>query len=194
MAKADDKSSTTDRIFLSKALELAVRRFGTETLAKRRLREWLKSGQLPWSSRDWYGPDAETIARLARENAENKYVGYFDPSGPYRQGDPEFWAAPILEIKWQENKAGETARGGAVAEGIWVTYSRLLALLPEKLRKREKTPGPAHEREETPEPIKPARGLQRRWGQRNGWLGHSRNIRGSGVSDTRPTTSAACTA
>ncbi len=48
MAKADDASSTTDRIFLSEALELAVRRFGTETLAIRQLREWLKSGQLPW--------------------------------------------------------------------------------------------------------------------------------------------------
>jgi len=139
MAKADDKSSTTDRIWLSTTLDLAVRRFGKETLAKRRLIEWLATGRLPWSCGSWYGPDAETIARLAHENAEKEDVGYFEPSGLYR-GDPKFWGAPTLETKWQENKAGEIARGGARAEGIWVMHSRLLALLPKKLREREETP------------------------------------------------------
>jgi hypothetical protein len=143
MAKADDTSSTIDP-WLYDALMLAVQRFGSEGPAKRQLREWMATGE-PWSSEFWYGPNAEDIARLDRENAENKYVGYFLPSGPYRQGDPQFWRAN-LEIRWEKNEAGERARGGAIASGIWVPRTRLLELL-----RRGRNPE-ARERMETPEP------------------------------------------
>ena len=60
-----------------------------------------------------------------------------------------------LEINFQESKARDTAIGGAKASGIKLSHTHFLACLPEKLRKREKTPGATHEREETPEPIDP---------------------------------------
>ena len=67
MAKANDKSSTIDWIWLHDALVLAIARFGSVVLAKERLREWLAAGELPWSCMSWEGLDAEGIARLDRE-------------------------------------------------------------------------------------------------------------------------------
>ena len=70
MAKANDKSSTIDWIWLHDALMLAIPRFGSGILAKERLKEWLAAGDLPWSCMQWDGLDAEGIARLDQENED----------------------------------------------------------------------------------------------------------------------------
>ena len=59
MAKANDKSSTIDWIWLHDALMLAIPRFGSVVLAKERLTEGLAAGKLPWSYMSWWGLDAE---------------------------------------------------------------------------------------------------------------------------------------
>ena len=64
MAKADNSSSTIDWMWLRDALALAAARFGSVALAKKRLREWMASGRLPWSCMSWKGLDAEGIATL----------------------------------------------------------------------------------------------------------------------------------
>jgi hypothetical protein len=53
MAKANDKSSTIDWIWLHYALKLAITRLGSEVLAKALLTEWLAAGKLPWSCIAW---------------------------------------------------------------------------------------------------------------------------------------------
>ena len=96
MAKADDTSSTIDWIWLREALELAVTAFGSEALAKERLREWLAAGKLPWSCMSWEGLDAEGIARRSsKQGAE--FVGHIIPSVAYHEGDPQFWRAESLD-------------------------------------------------------------------------------------------------
>jgi hypothetical protein len=128
MATADDTSSTIDWIWLSDALVLAGRSFGTAVLAKERLREWLASGQLPWSCMSFEGPDADDIARLRREERES-IVGYILPSAAYHKGDPAFWRAD-LTIWWNKNAAREKSGFGARAMGIRVSRAHFRALLP----------------------------------------------------------------
>jgi len=135
MAKAGDTTSTVDWIWLRDALALAAAPFGSEVLAKLRLREWLAAGELPWSCMSWEGPDAEGIARLDRQNRES-IVLHIVPSVAYHEGDPQFWRASI-KIYWEENGARENATGGARALGIKVSRTHLLALLPEEARERE---------------------------------------------------------
>ena len=56
MAKANDKSSIIDWIWLHDALMLAIPCFGSVVLAKERLTEGLAAGKLPWYSRKgWPG-------------------------------------------------------------------------------------------------------------------------------------------
>ena len=140
MAKANDKSSTIDWIWLHDALMLAIPRFGSVVLAKIRLGEWLAAGKLPWSCMLWEGLDAEGIARLDRENRVS-IVGYIIPSVAYHEGDPQFWRAD-LNIYWEENGARENATGGARALGIKVSRERLRALLPEEPREHVEKPEP----------------------------------------------------
>ena len=142
MAKANDKSSTIDWIWLHDALILAIPRFGSVVLAKERLGEWLAAGELPWSCMSWKGLDAERIARLDREQRElidQKNRGWIVlqnfPSVAYHEGDPQFWRAN-LKIDWEENEAWEKATGGARAQGIKVSREHLVALLPEEPSER----------------------------------------------------------
>jgi hypothetical protein len=135
MAKADHTSSTFDWIWLHKALELAAAPFGSEVLAKERLRAWLANGQLPWSCMSWEGPDADDIARLEREDRESTVL-HILPSAAYREGGPQFWRAN-LTIWWDKNEAREFSAFGARALGIKVSRAHLLALLPEEPRAPE---------------------------------------------------------
>ena len=103
MAKANDKSSTIDWIWLHDALMLVTPHFGS-VLAKIRLQEWLAAGELPWSCMQWDGLNAEGIARLDQENRVS-IVGYIIPSVAYHEGDPQFWRANL------QLRAFETASG-----------------------------------------------------------------------------------
>ena len=68
MAKANDKSSTIDWIWLRDALALAVPALRVGGTGERAAEEWLAAGELPWSCMSWEGLDAEGIARLEQEN------------------------------------------------------------------------------------------------------------------------------
>ncbi len=138
MAKANDKSSTIDWIWLHDALMLAIPRFGSVVLAKERLTEGLAAGKLPWSCMSWWGLDAEGIARLDQENRVS-IVGYIIPSVAYHEGDPQFWRAN-LKIDWEDNGARQQATGGARALGIKVSREHLVALLPEEPREHVEKP------------------------------------------------------
>ena len=135
MAKANDKSSTIDWIWLHDALMLAIPRFGSVVLSKERLTEWLAAGKLPWSCMSWWGLDAEGIARLDQENRVS-IVLHIIPTVAFHEGDPRFWRANV-KIFWEENGAREQATGGARALGIRVSLERLRALLPEEPREGE---------------------------------------------------------
>ena len=128
MAKADDTSSTIDGIWLRDALVLAAAPFGSAVLAKERLREWMASGQLPWSCMSFEGPDADDITRL-REEERELIVGYILPWAAYHKSDPAFWCAD-LTIWWNKNAAREKSGFGARALGIKVSHEHLLGLLP----------------------------------------------------------------
>jgi hypothetical protein len=149
MAKANDKSSTIDWIWLHDALMLAIPRFGSVVLAKERLTEGLAAGKLPWSCMSWWGLDAEGIARLDQENRVS-IVGYIIPSVAYHEGDPQFWRAN-LKIDWEDNGARQQATGGARALGIKISREHLVALLPEE--PREHGEKPAQTRPAEPESL-----------------------------------------
>src|SRR5215469_1248000 len=130
MAKADNSSSTIDWVWLHDALVLATKAFGSVVLAKDRLREWMATGQLPWTCMSFEGPDSDDIARLEEEERES-IVGYILPLAAYQKGDPAFWRAD-LNIWWNENEnaAREKSMFGAKALGIKVSPAHLRALLP----------------------------------------------------------------
>jgi len=138
MAKADDTSSTKVWIWLREALELAVTALGSVALAKERLKEWLAAEDrlLPWYCIEWKGHTAEEIAEAAEQLREG-YITHILPSAAYYNGDPKFWRAPHLQIDWEDNAAHESVTGGARAQGIKVSRTHLLALLPEEPRERE---------------------------------------------------------
>jgi len=131
MAKADDTSSTIHWIWLYDAYKKAVSCFGTEVLAEMQLRKWMASGQLPWFSMSFKGPDADDIARLEREDRESEVL-HILPSAAHHNGDPQFWRAN-LTIWWEKNAAREFSAFGARAMGIKVSDERLLALLPQSI-------------------------------------------------------------
>jgi hypothetical protein len=129
-------------MWLRDALALAAARFGSVALAKKRLREWMASGRLPWSCMSWKGLDAEGIATLDREQRDligrkdrGWIVLHIFPSVAYHECDSQFWRAN-LKIDWEDNGACEQATGGATALGIRVSHERLLALLPEEANNR----------------------------------------------------------
>ena len=131
MAKAGNTTSKNDPIYLAGALELAVAAFGgSVTLAKKRLTGWLATGELPWDcdDEDWKAPDAAEIAKL------NEILAAAAPPCSvvaYYKGDPRFFADDP-EIDWENSTAREASyvREGAQAEGIKVSRTRLLELLP----------------------------------------------------------------
>jgi hypothetical protein len=140
MAKVDDTFST---LWLRDALVFATEHLGSEALAKKRLREWLVAGKVPWSCMEWKGLDAEQLAKRRREK-EQKWdtsgVHLSVPSAAYHQGDPRFWSARLV-IDWEDNGARELARDGAQALGIRVSSTHLSALLPNESRENGKVTG-----------------------------------------------------
>jgi hypothetical protein len=151
MAKPDDKSSTTDWIWLHDALVLAAECFGSAALAKERLMEWLATGKLPWTCVSWKGLDAEGLAEKKREKQEKEdlaqkrrdqgnstgLVIYSLPSTVYCSGDPRFWSA-TLRTDWENNAAYEARRHGAQALGVRVSARHMRALLPKVPHENEK--------------------------------------------------------
>jgi hypothetical protein len=140
MARADD-APTTDWIWLREAQELAAKRLGSKAGAEKRLQEWLATDdrKLPWIAEVWEAPTEADIAKW------NQMLGVVAPT-PYYNGEPRFMA--VAEINWEDSSAREASYlpDGAQAWGIRVSPTHLVALLPTEAR----------EREETPEPIKPA--------------------------------------
>jgi hypothetical protein len=147
MAAADDASS--DWIYLREALELAVAAFGrSEMLAKKWLKRWLAAGKLPWDcdDADWRAPTAAEIAEM------NRILAIADSDSSftlYHKGDLRIFADDGFATDWENSAVREITyqlRQGVEADGIKVPRAHLLELLPTESR----------EREETPEPIKPA--------------------------------------
>jgi hypothetical protein len=134
MAKANDKSSTIDWIWLHDALMLAISRLGSVVLAKALLTEWLAAGKLPWSCMAWKPRDLEGIAGLeARAWDLGVFPNNIPP--PCREGEPEIWRFDHT-IGWEDNMASQYWDFGASALGIKVSRGHLLALLPEEPRER----------------------------------------------------------
>jgi hypothetical protein len=138
MAKANDKSSTIDWIWLRDALKLAISRFGSVALAKALLREWLATGKLPWSCMAFKTLDAEDIAALENAQSDGIIPFRYIPSS-LREGEPEFWRAD-LTIDWEDNIAHENTDVGPTALGIKVSGEHLLALLPDEPRDHVEQP------------------------------------------------------
>src|SRR5262245_5589234 len=132
MAKANDNSTTIDRVWLRDALILAISRFGSVALAKALLREWLATGKLPWSCMAFRTLDAEDIAALENAQSDGVIPFRYIPSS-LREGEPEFWRAD-LSIDWEDNIAQENTDVGPTALGIRVSREHLLALLPDEPR------------------------------------------------------------
>jgi hypothetical protein len=132
MAKKASSDAITTRIWLSEARALAVRAYGGERLAERRLLEWLGKGKVRWFCERFEGPRASDLADLQRK-ATGGAAWYLAPDVAYSDGDPAFWRAD-LEINWKENSAREHPAivGGASAYGIEVAREDALAQLPEE--------------------------------------------------------------
>lgn len=149
MATADDTTTKTDWIWLREARDLAAVRFGSKSLALKRLREWMAAGKLRWIAEDWEGLDAAGIEKLDRDLRTSGVVTLAARVAFYN-GDPRFWDADLtdLEIDVKKNAAREAhgRMGGAQAEGIKVWRTHFLELVPEV----------PQEHVEAPEQTKPA--------------------------------------
>ena len=154
MAKANDKSSTIDWIWLHDALMLAISRFGSELLAKALLTDWLAAGKLPWSCMAWNPLDEEGVAEL-EDRARDVGMLLRNIPPACREGEPEFWRFDHT-IAWEDNIASQNSVVGARALGIKVSREHLLALLPEEPRERVEKPEPEPTRPAEPALLKPA--------------------------------------
>ncbi len=139
MAKANDKSSTIDWIWLHDALILAITRFGSERLAKAMLTNWLAAGKLPWSCMAWHPLDEKGLDEL-EDRARDVGMLLRDIPPPCGEGDPEFWRADHM-ISWEDNIAVQHPVVGATALGIKMSGEHFLALLPEEPRDRVEEQG-----------------------------------------------------
>jgi hypothetical protein len=92
-------ASTSDWVWLRKALDLAAAALGSGALAKERLTEWLAAGKLAWSGMSWEGLDAAGIAKLRREL---RAAGIMSVAAwaAYHNGDPQFWGSSLVEVDW----------------------------------------------------------------------------------------------
>jgi hypothetical protein len=133
MAKANDKSTIIDWIWLHDALLLATKCFGSAALAKAMLTEWLAAGKLPWSCMAWHPLDVEGLEE--REDKARE-LGMFlrDIPPACREGEPEFWRSDHT-TRWEDNIAHQNSVVGAGALGIKVSREHFVALLPEDQRK-----------------------------------------------------------
>jgi hypothetical protein len=118
MAKANDKSTTIDWIWLREALqEDAKAELGSKVLAETRLREWLAAVQLPWTYMSWQELDEAGIANLRED----------EPTlGRILSTLTWFWTAQSLWIDWDDSRAGDCRN---CALGIKVSRRHLRALL-----------------------------------------------------------------
>jgi len=118
MAKAGNTPNTSDQVWLSDALRHVTAAVGSRPRAEIKLQQWLAAGELPWIAGTW----------IPRQ----KYVRGKKPTpviGP-SNGDPVFWRI-ALDINWDGSSARESVVPfGAKAQGIQVSWARLLELQP----------------------------------------------------------------
>jgi hypothetical protein len=118
MAKAADKSTTIHWIWLLDALQQAKKVFGSKVLTERWLKEWLATGQLPWTCMSWEELDEERVVKPSRED---------EPSlASILSALIRFWSAESLRIDWEDNSASDLRN---CALGIKVSDTDLRALL-----------------------------------------------------------------
>ncbi|MBR0742104.1 hypothetical protein JQ581_34725 [Bradyrhizobium liaoningense] len=133
MAKANDNSIPIDWIWLIQALQEATRVLGSRRLAKRRLKQWMATKELPWIC---------TSLDLLDEKGQVM-------TGPLLGSVflllDLFWDATSHWIDWEDNCAGENELGAVQVTGISVSRERLFALLPlaGELRTGEQSRGAA---------------------------------------------------
>ena len=154
MAKANDKSSTIDWIWLHDALMLAIPRFGSVVLAKALLTEWLAAGKLPWSCMAWNPLDVEGIAEL--EDRARDVGMFLRISHPHAARASLSSGASIIRSAGKTTWRSQNSVVGARALGIKVSREHLLALLPEEPRERVEKPEPEPTRPAEPALLKPA--------------------------------------
>jgi hypothetical protein len=118
MAKVADKSTTIDWIWLLDGLQEAKAVLGSQVLAKMRLKEWLASGQLPWTCMSWGELDKEGVVKPSREDKPSLAI--------ILSALVRFWRAESLRIDWEDNSAGDLRN---CALGIKVSDTHLRALL-----------------------------------------------------------------
>ena len=163
--KADDTPSKIDWIWLREARDLAAVPFGSKPLALKRLCEWMAAGKLPWIAEEWQALDAAGIEKQDQHLRTWGVVVALSARTAYYNGDPRFWDADLtdLEINVENNMACEAhgRMNGARAEGIKVSRTHLLELLPEV----------PQEHVAAPEQIKPA---ERERMQPKEWLAKAR--------------------
>lgn len=139
MAKANDKSNAIHWIWLTEALQEAIKVLGSKRLARRRLKQWMAAGQLPWSCMS---------LELLNEKGQ---------ATPWPQLGSAFfvlnlfWDATSHWIDWKDNSAGENELGAVQAMGISVSREDLFALL---LQPSEPSAGEneTNEKEVAPQP------------------------------------------
>jgi hypothetical protein len=129
MAKADKATSTIDWIWLLDALREAIKVLGSQLLAKTRLKEWLATGQLPWTCMSWVELDERGTIKPSREH---------EPSlGSILSALVRFWRVQSLWVDWEDNSAGDPLN---CALGIKVSKTHLRALLPDGRAEYDEAP------------------------------------------------------
>jgi hypothetical protein len=123
MAKAAEKTST-EWIWLSEALALALRVYGSRSLAEERL----KQARLLWDCEDWQGEEAAAPEwKMVEEREGTARVSDFrlvHPAPAIYKGDPRAWTE--LDVDFDNN---EMHRGGVRARGVKMSRAGVLALL-----------------------------------------------------------------
>lgn len=133
MAKANDKSNAIHWIWLIEALQEAIKVLGSKRLARRRLKQWMATGELPW------------ICMSLDLLDEKGQVMTWPQLGSVFFVLNLFWDATSHWIDWEDNCAGENELGAVQAMGMSVSRERLFALLlpPGELRAGGKSRGAA---------------------------------------------------
>ncbi|MBB4261412.1 MULTISPECIES: hypothetical protein [unclassified Bradyrhizobium] len=120
MVKASGKTNAIHWIWLNEALQEATRVLGSKRLTRKRLNQWMATGELPWScmSLDLLDGKGQVMTGLQLGNAFLLLE--------------LFWDATSHWIDWEDNCAGENELGALQAMGISVSREHLFALLPQR--------------------------------------------------------------
>ena len=117
MAKANDKSNAIHWIWLIEALQEAIKVLGSKRFARRRLKQWMATGELPWI--------CMSLNLLDEKGQEMTWPQL----GTAFLALKLFWDATSHWIDWEDNCAGENELGAVQAMGIKVSRERFFTLL-----------------------------------------------------------------